>query len=311
MRMLSASLTATSALIALVASGFVPAPASVSLFGSPAEARQPGKGPTKGKSKKPRVRGKAKAPAGKQAANAQKKAERKRGKKQAKSGTTKRDRKGGAPAGSGVADKAGSRLAGRYTTMAGVATVGANMGLSAGSVAAASRDTPPLPPTPAPSPGAKARPAAAKQAANSRKKATRADGGKTARSKTGRVAGKPAGPSRKRTRRGKNRNATVDAISGVPASTAAAPAPNSPTRTAQSPRKKRKATGSPAKQAASKARKEDRIASEASSMVTRAFLPIGGGAPIAAPAQQQSKSGKKSRFYWVPFRNWFGGGKKK
>ncbi|OBV10160.1 hypothetical protein I603_2478 [Erythrobacter dokdonensis DSW-74] len=71
-----------------------------------------------------------------------------------------------------------------------------------------------------------------------------------------------------------------------------------------------KATAPPAKQAASKARKEDRIASEASSMVTRAFSPIGGGAPISAPAQQQSKSGKNSRSLWTRLRNWFGGGKK-
>jgi hypothetical protein len=187
--------------------------------------------------------------------------------------------------------------------MGAAATAAVDMGLSAGS---ARPSPPPLPPR------AKGKRAASpqKQAAKTRKKATRADGGQTSGSKTRRVAGKRPGASRQRTRRGKNRNANLAAKSGVPASVAAAAAPNTPTRTAQSPRKKRKATVSPATQAASKARKETRIASEASSLVTRTLRPIGGGAPITPPKQQQSKQGKKSRFYFIPFRGWFGGGKK-
>ncbi|MBE5075031.1 hypothetical protein IM511_12110 [Erythrobacteraceae bacterium E2-1 Yellow Sea] len=157
---------------------------------------------------------------------------------------------------------------------------------------------------------------AGKQAAKTRKKGARKASGQSSKPKTKRVAAREAGPSRKRTPRGKRKAATMAAKPGLAVPTrlaAAAPTtpPPVPPRAAPSQRKKAKAKAPPpAKQATSRERKEKRVASATSSVMTRAVRPLGGGAPITPPSPQKSKQGKKSKFYFVPFRNWFGGGKK-
>lgn len=313
MKRLSSSLTAASAVIALAVSGFVPAPASVSLFSGAAEARPPSQGSSKGQRGKPRGGAKAKAPAGKQAAKSGKKRSRKAAGKSSKPKTTTVASK--AAGTSRPVSKAGNRLAGRYDTKAAIAVTGANMNLSAGS---ARPSPPPLPPRAAQMTRNKGKAAAspAKQAAKSRKKGARRAQGKTSKPKTTSVAGKQAGPSRSKTKPGKGKTANVAAkpALAVPSYLAAAAPttpPPVPPRVAQSPRKTGKAAASPAMQAAAKARKEGRTASDISSVVTRIYRPLGGGAPITAQKPQQAKQGKKSKFYFNPFRGLFGGGNKK
>ena len=125
MKMLSASLTATSALVALVVSGFVPAPASVSLFGSAAEAKQPRQGSPKAKGKKPRTRAKGKAPATKQAAKSRKQGARKATDKSSKPKTTALASKPPTTAPSRQKSAAGKRLGAKYATMGAAATAAA------------------------------------------------------------------------------------------------------------------------------------------------------------------------------------------
>lgn len=300
--MRSRSLTAAGALIAVVLSGFVPAPASVSLFGAAAEAKQPRQGGPKGKSKKPRARTKGKAPAEKQAAKAQ------------KNGTRKNSNKSSKPKTKAVAGKAagtsrpvlqaGNRKAGTFEAMAG-----------------ARRNPPPLPPRAAQTTRDKGKAPAspAKQVAKSQKKAARRGKGETSTNRKALAGGRPAGSAPRKTRNGKGKRANLAAKPGlaIPMSllrsppTSPPPPPPLPPRLAQSPHKTGKTKAPPAMQTASKVRKEARIASEASSVMTRVAQPLGGGAPITGTQAQQAKPGKKYRFYFNPFRGLFNRGKKK
>lgn len=313
MKMLSASFTATSAAIALAVSGFVPAPSSVSLFSSAAHAGPPSQGSSKGSRGKQRGGKKGKAPAAKNAKNAQKKGTRKASGKSSKPKTTAVTSKAPAADPPRRDSASGKRMAANYSTMAGVANTAVNMGLSAGSAGSVGRGPPPpLPPR------AKGKAAAepAKQAAKTQKRGKRRAEGKSSKSKTDRVGAKQAGPSRQGTKRGKRKVANISAKRGlaVPRHLAAAApttSPPVPTRVAQSPRRTQKATASPEMQASSRARKQTRVTSETSSVMTRAIRPLGGGDPITPARPPQAKQGKKSRFYFNPFRGWFGGGKKK
>lgn len=132
MKTLPTFLTAASALMALVASGFVPAPASVSLFAAAAEAKQPRPGQTKAKSQKPRLRGKAQHSAASKRAQ-----ERKQSAREARGLTSKPK-----------TDQVAARQAGPspQRTLGGKATI-AIMGAKPGfATSIAAPTTPPLPP---------------------------------------------------------------------------------------------------------------------------------------------------------------------
>jgi hypothetical protein len=296
MNMLSASLAATSAVIALAGSGFVPAPASVSLFTSAAEAKQPRTSQTKGKSKQPRVRAKAKHSAASKRAQ-----DRKQAARQAQ-GNTSKPPKLTHTAVSPPADGPTAQVKGKGRTVRFKDVPGKGI---------AATGQPPATGKAGPSWTTKRKAVASsgKTQAQAGKNGTRRTKGATSRGKTRQLSGKRPGGSRARTKSGKGKAATYAGKAATPPS-AATPSTTAQSRTARAPRRKAKTNASPAMRAASRAGKQKRIASEASSMVTRTVRPLGGGAPITAARAPQARQGKKSRFYFNPFRSWFGGGKK-
>jgi len=310
MRMLSASLTATSAVIALALSGYVPVPASVSLFGSAAQAKQPRQGSPKAKGKKPRTRAKGKAPAAKQQAKSRKQGTRKASGQNARPRTTALASKPPARSAPRKVSRAGARHAANLEAKAVAVRAATAMGLSVGQTGAAGPTA--ARPTAAKPTGQRARPkraaAPAKQAAKARKNDERRIKGANARPRQNRVARGPAGRSRTWADPGNRKLARMIARLGRPPNYAPPQLP-APPRAATSPRRTAKASAPPARQRASIASKESRNASKASSTITR-LQPLGGGAPITAAQAPRAKQGKKSRFYFNPFRGWFGGGKK-
>lgn len=300
MKMLPASLTATSALLALVASGFVPAPASVSLFAAAAEAKQLRQGKTKGTKAKPRARNKGKAPAANQVAKSRKQGARKASGQSARPMTTALASRPPARSAARRVARTGARHAANMEAEAVAVRAAMALGLSDGQANAA-RPT-----------GQRARPkraaAPAKQAAKARKMDERRLMGVNAKPRWRPGAFGPDNPPKIWVDPGNRKLRMMGARLGSPPNYAPPLLPVPP-RAAPSPRRTAKAAAPPAKQRASIASKQSRNASQASSTLTR-VLPLGGGAPITTAQAPRPRQGKKSRFYWIPFRNWFGGGKK-
>lgn len=177
------ALTGISLAVALTMGGFVPAPASVSVFAGAAEAAN---GSSQGSRKKATKRKgkKKKAPAAKSAANGAKKAARTATRKTSKKGPSRVAGKSASPKSS--KSKQGRRNAGTFTGHAAAAVAG--NGLLAV-------------PTPAPRPGRAAAPprkAAKKQAPPAKKaQATAKKTQRQAQNKTSKTAANPAGPGRR------------------------------------------------------------------------------------------------------------------
>ena len=177
--MTSAKLTAVGAVRALVLTGSVPAPPSISVLVASAEAAQPSNGSRKGKKKKKsRNRKKKKTSEQKQAAKAQKSATRAAKSQPSKPATKRVARK--APSRKSKREKSGDRSNGNFTAHAQAALAGVNMGLSVGRGQAFGDPAPPLPPRAQPSrKKLKKKAPVGRQAAASAKKAERQATGKT------------------------------------------------------------------------------------------------------------------------------------
>lgn len=310
MKMLPASLTATSALLALVVSGFVPAPAAVSLFAAAAEAKQPRQGKTKGTKAKPRARNKGKASAANQAAKSRKQGARKASGQSARPRTTALASRPPARSAARRVARTGARHAANMEAEAIAVRAAIAMGLSDGQAnaarPAAARPAAARPTEQRARPKRAATPA--RQAAKARKMDERRLMGVNAKPRWRPGAFGPDNPPKISVDPGNRKLRMTGARLRSQLGYAPRPLPVPP-RAAPSPRRVTKAPAPPAKQRASIASKQSRNASQASSTLTR-VLPLGGGAPITATQAPRPKQGKKSRFYFNPFRGWFGGSKK-
>jgi hypothetical protein len=187
--------------------------------------------------------------------------------------------------------------------------------------------------------GKKKKASASKNRANGAKKAERVATRANAKAGLSRVAGKTSGPKRKKSERGKRHAGNFTGHAAAAATMNLLAVPNQsprPGRAVAPPRQGAKKQAPPAKRVQASAKKTQRQAqnktsktaanpagpnrpiSEASIVLPR--LPTAGGAvettarveraTQAAIRTERARQGKKSRFYFNPFRGWFGGSKK-
>lgn len=127
--MTRSAITMASALLALVVSGFVPAPAAISVMSGTAQAAQPTAAPKpKPKTRKTRKKKKKKANASQRASQSAKKGARAaEGKTSKPKVATKGKKRSGKK---GRKTRKGKRASGTFTTLAQVAVIGSELGLS-------------------------------------------------------------------------------------------------------------------------------------------------------------------------------------